>query len=176
MPAATPTSATHRKVSEASASENVPVIAAATANWKQTRPEASLSSDSPSRMCISRLGIGARAAIEDTAIGSVGDTTAASANATASGMVGIIQWIRKPAPITVNTTRPSASSRITPLSRNRPCLGMRQPSRNSSGGRNSRKNSSGSSAYPFLNTPAMIAPRPICTSGNGSENGSTRTR
>lgn len=44
---------------------------------------------------------------------------------------------------------------IAPLSRNRPCLGMRQPSRNSSGGRNSRKNMSGSSAWPRLNTPAI---------------------
>ncbi|MOA49793.1 hypothetical protein D3C78_1727200 [compost metagenome] len=97
-------------------------------------------------MCIRRLGIGAFEAIAPTATGSVGDTIAANAKHTASGITGIIQWISRPAPITVNTTSPNASSRIAPLSRNRPCLGMRQPSRNSSGGRNSRKNTSGSSA------------------------------
>ncbi len=35
---------------------------------------------------------------------------------------------------------------------------------------------SGSSAWPRLNTPAIKAPRPICTSGNGSENGRILTR
>ena len=38
-----------------------------------------------------RLGMGTRAVIADTATGSVGETTAASANATGSGMAGIIQ-------------------------------------------------------------------------------------
>ncbi len=90
-PIASPATATHRKVSEAFASEKVPVITAATAKRKQTRPDASLSSDSPSRMCISRLGIGAREAIELTATGSVGEMIAASAKATASGITGIIQ-------------------------------------------------------------------------------------
>lgn len=85
--------ATHRKVSEAVASEKEPVITAATAKRKQTRPEASLSSDSPSRMCIRRLGIGAFEAIAPTATGSVGETMAASAKHTASGITGIIQWI-----------------------------------------------------------------------------------
>src|SRR5260370_24068302 len=59
-------------------------------------PEASLSRDSPSRMCIKRLGIGTRAAIADT--------IAASAKAMATGISGIIQLIRKPTPTTVNTT------------------------------------------------------------------------
>jgi len=57
----------------------------------QTRPEASFSSDSPSRMCIIRLGIGAREAMAETAIGSVGESTAARAKATANGMAGISQ-------------------------------------------------------------------------------------
>ncbi len=63
----------------------------------------------PSRMCIIRLGMDARWAIAETAIGSVGEITAASAKATASDMAGIIQWMKKPMPMTVNTTRPSAS-------------------------------------------------------------------
>ncbi|CAM5545059.1 hypothetical protein RLIN73S_03710 [Rhodanobacter lindaniclasticus] len=82
----------------------------------------------------------------------------------------------RPAPSTVNTTSPSASARITLRSRIEPSLGMRQPSRNSSGGRNSRKKMAGSSATPCLNTPAITAPSAICTSGSGSENGSMRTR
>ena len=40
----------------------------------------------------------------------VSATMAARAKATASGMAGTSQWIRKPAPTTVNTTRPRASS------------------------------------------------------------------
>ncbi|GHT97745.1 hypothetical protein FACS1894154_01800 [Betaproteobacteria bacterium] len=90
-PSASPARAIHRKVPEADTIEKLPVSAAATAKRKQTRPEASFNNDSPSRICISRFGIGQRATIEDTATGSVGDTTAASANATASGIPGIIQ-------------------------------------------------------------------------------------
>src|SRR5439155_18179188 len=59
-------------------------------------------------------GTGTRAAIAETAIGSVGERTAARANATGSGIAGIIVWMSMPAPTTVNTTRPSASSRIVP--------------------------------------------------------------
>ena len=175
-PMARPASASQRKVRPAEASEKPPVSAAATAKRKHTRPLASLSSDSPSRMCISRFGIGVRAAMALTATGSVGEMMAASAKATACGMAGIIQWIRKPAPITVNTTRPSASSRMMPLSRSRPFFGMRQPSRNSSGGRNSRKKMSGSSSTPCGVTVTTSAPSAICSSGSGSDTGSKRTR
>lgn len=90
-PAAIPTSASCRNVTAAPTSENVPVSAAATAKRKQTRPEASFNSDSPSSTCIMRLGIGTRDVIAETAIGSVGDTIAARANATGSGIAGIIQ-------------------------------------------------------------------------------------
>ncbi len=93
-----------------------------------------------------RLGIGTRAAIAFTAIGSVGDTTAASAKATGNGTIGIRTCTNRPTPSTVKATRPSASSRMTGASRRSPSLGMRQPSTNSSGGRNSRKNRSGSSS------------------------------
>ncbi len=175
-PMATPASATHRNVSVASPSEKVPVRAAATAKRKHTRPLASFSSDSPSRMCIRRGGIGTRAAIDDTATGSVGARIAARAKHTASGSDGISQWIRKPAPSTVNSTRPRASSRIVERSRNSPTLGMRQPSRNSSGGRNTRKKICGSSRTPWPVLPAMAAPSAICISGSGTANGSMRTR
>ena len=59
--------------------------AAAKAKRMHTRPEASLSKLSPWRMCIIRCGTGTRDVIADTAIGSVGERMAASANATASG-------------------------------------------------------------------------------------------
>ena len=151
------------------------VSIAATAKRMQTRPDASLSRDSPSRICIMREGIGTRAAIAETAIGSVGETMAAKAKATGNGTEGIIQCTKKPTPITVKMTRPSAISRMMPLSRKRPSLGMRQPSRNNSGGRNSRKKMLGSSCTRMLVTEAIAAPSPICTSGSGTARGSTRT-
>lgn len=102
--------ATQRKLSVASWTEKAPVSAAAIAKRRQTRPKVSFSRDSPYNMCIIRLGIGARWAMADTAMGSVGERTAARAKATASDTAGIIQWMRRPMPITVNMTRPSANS------------------------------------------------------------------
>src|SRR5690606_41944028 len=87
----TPLPAASRKLADASASEKVPVSAAVTAKLKQTRPVASLSSASPSRMCISCGGSGESWVIAATATGSVGDRIAASANATASGTAGTSQ-------------------------------------------------------------------------------------
>ena len=90
-------------------------------------------------------GSGVRAAIVDTATGSVGDSTAANANATAIGIPGMSQWMKMPMPSTVKTTRPRARLSTAGASRRSASLGMRHPSRNSSGGRNSRKKTSGSS-------------------------------
>jgi hypothetical protein len=45
-------------------------------------------------MCISRAGTGTLAEIAETAIGSVGETIAASAKATAIGIEGISQWAK----------------------------------------------------------------------------------
>ena len=67
--------------------------AAITAIRMQVRPVASFSSASPSRMCIKRAGTGTRAETAATDTASVGDRTAASANATASGIPGISQWM-----------------------------------------------------------------------------------
>ncbi len=73
-------------------------------------------SDSPSRICINLLGVGARAAIADTTT-PVGETMAASAKATASGIAGIIQITNKPTPRTYREEHQAeASSRIVPLS------------------------------------------------------------
>ena len=77
-----------------SVQENTPVSVAATANFSATRPEASLSRDSPSSTCMVCAGMPRLRVIADTATASVGDTTAASAKATVSGISGIIQWMR----------------------------------------------------------------------------------
>src|SRR3546814_14351634 len=104
-PYASPAPATHRKLSAAVLAEKVPVSAAAMAKRRQTSPDASFSSDSPSNMCIIRLGIGTRAATAETAIGSVGDTTAASAKATAISRAGTIQGMNRPMTTTVTKTK-----------------------------------------------------------------------
>ncbi len=114
-----------------------------------------------------RLGIGTRWAMADTAMGSVGERIAASAKATAYGIAGISQWMNRPMPSTVKITSPSASSSTVPLSRNSSSLGMRQPSRNSSGGRNRRKNTCGSSVTLCPVNCTMPNPSAICTSGSG---------
>jgi hypothetical protein len=46
-------------------------------------------------------------------MGSVGEITAGSANATGDGIAGLSQWMNHAAPITVKTTRPSAGPKIT---------------------------------------------------------------
>ena len=90
-PVASPPAATITNVTDASRSENMPVSAAAIANFSATRPDASFISASPSRMCISCGGIRPFPAIPDNATASVGDSTAASANAIGSGNSGISQ-------------------------------------------------------------------------------------
>ncbi len=74
----------------ASRIENMPVSAAAIANFSATRPDASFISASPSRMCIRFAGMRLRLAMPDSATVSVGDSTAASAKATGNGIEGII--------------------------------------------------------------------------------------
>ncbi len=62
-PIATPARASQAKVPKALVREKAPVVAASTAIRMKVRPLASFSRDSPSRMCISRLGMGARPAM-----------------------------------------------------------------------------------------------------------------
>ncbi|MNT53201.1 hypothetical protein D3C72_1902790 [compost metagenome] len=66
-------------------------IATATANFRATRPEASFISASPCRMPMIFFGIRPSPTIPERATASVGDSTAASANAGISGMPGTIQ-------------------------------------------------------------------------------------
>ena len=77
-----------KKLPVAFTSENVPVMAAATANWNDTMPDASLSSDSAFRMLPERLGLSAVSERDATAMGSVGDSAAPKASAAAMGTSG----------------------------------------------------------------------------------------
>src|SRR3546814_12695664 len=98
-----PPIATQANEIDACDSENAPVAAAATANLNVVRPDASFINASPSSTYISCLGMPARPASALTANASVGDSTAASANAPAHGNAGIIQRSRTPTPHTQNT-------------------------------------------------------------------------
>ena len=71
-----------------------PVIAAAIANLNAIRPEASLIRLSPSTMVETRDGMASREVTALTATASVGEITAPSANAAASGRSGTSQCIR----------------------------------------------------------------------------------
>ncbi|MNV82382.1 hypothetical protein D3C71_1761100 [compost metagenome] len=86
-PTARPPTATSTNVRLALASENTPVTAATKANLNVTRPEASFINASPCKMCINGVGRRLRA-IAETATASVGDSTAARANATGNGTAG----------------------------------------------------------------------------------------
>ncbi|MCY1244388.1 hypothetical protein D9M71_585050 [compost metagenome] len=86
-PTARPPTATNTNVRLALASENTPVTAATRANLNVTRPEASFISASPCKMCIKGVGSLLRE-MADTATASVGDSTAARANATGNGTPG----------------------------------------------------------------------------------------
>ena len=99
----------NRKSAVASMSENVPVTAAAMANWKDTMPDASLMSDSPSRMLLERAEMLVSFDSDATATASVGPSAAPKANAANSEMDGTSQLTAKPTMSAVATTRPMAS-------------------------------------------------------------------
>ena len=92
----------NRKSAVASTRENVPVTAAAMANWNATMPEASLMSDSPSRMLVSLES-------DATATASVGPSAAPSAKAANKLMDGTSQWTANPTTSAVASTSPMAS-------------------------------------------------------------------
>src|SRR5690606_5418298 len=100
---------------------------------------------------------------------------AASAKATAMGTAGTSQCTKNPTPTTVNITSPIASDRTDFISRNNAPLGMRQPSRNSSGGINSNRNRCGSKITGKPNQD-KAAPTAICNNGSGTFSGSKRAR
>ena len=91
----------------------MPVVKAATANWNDTTPDASLISDSPDKSTSWRLVSDALWESEATATASVGPSAAPSANAAASGTLGWTILSANPATRIVATTNPTASERTT---------------------------------------------------------------
>ncbi len=89
--------------------ENVPVMAAARANWNETMPDASLSRSSPFKMLACRSGISTSFASEETATASVGPSAAPRAKAAASPIEGMNALTAKPMASVVAMTRPIAS-------------------------------------------------------------------
>jgi len=99
----------NRKSAVASTRENVPVTAAAMANWNATMPEASLMSDSPSRMLLEREEMLVSLESDATATASVGPSAAPSAKAANKLMDGTSQWTANPTTSAVASTSPMAS-------------------------------------------------------------------
>ena len=91
----------------------------ASPNSRATRPLASLTRLSPSRMSTTRCGKPTRLAIDVAAIASVVDTTAPSTNPNCQVKPGMTQRAVRAMPMTVATTRPIASMEmLTRLKRN----------------------------------------------------------
>src|SRR5476651_2738314 len=84
------------KLAAACSMLNVPVSAAATAKRTRTRPAASLSKLSPSRIAISLRGSATRSSTALAAMASGGETIAPSAKQTAQGRPGTIRWATTP--------------------------------------------------------------------------------
>jgi hypothetical protein len=114
------------------------------ANLNAIKPEASLIRLSPSTIVETREGIASREVTALTATASVGEITAPSANAAASGRSGTSQCIKYPTTSTVRKTSPKASSSTGRITLSRSRLGISQPSAKSSGGMKRRKKMSGS--------------------------------
>ena len=112
-PMAMPPKKLTKNVVAASSIEKVPVVSAATANWNDTTPDASLIKDSPDNRTSWRLFNEARCESDATATASVGPSAAPRANAAASGMLGCTKLSTKPTTSIATTTRPTASDTIT---------------------------------------------------------------
>ncbi len=95
----------------ASHGENVPATAATIAVRSSTSAVPSLTRLSPSTMSISRRGTPSRRPIAVAAIGSVGDTTAPSTNASAQAR-SVTACATTATPTVVIATSPTASSEI----------------------------------------------------------------
>ena len=141
-PRTMPPTKTQTSETEASQMEKTPVTRAATANWKETTPDASLSRHSPWRSVFWSLGISTRLPRVVTATASVGPRAAAKAKAAAKGIEGTSQWVKKPTTSTMSSTRPSAKAKTGLRWRQSAFLSDSRASQYSSGAiKNSRKNS-----------------------------------
>src|SRR5213593_1781760 len=142
-PSTNPPPESTKNCSAASRQLNTPVTTAAVANLNATSPEASLIRLSPLTIVATRAGILSLPVTALTATASVGETTAPSANAAASGSSGTSQCSKYPTASTVKSTRPKASSNTGRRTPTRSRFGMTQASAKSNGGMNSRKKTSG---------------------------------
>ena len=175
-PASRPPIATFRNSSVAPPTVNTIVpIATAIANFSATRPDASFIRASPSSTPIMVFGMRPLPTIPPNATASVGESTAARANAATKGTSGNRMCRKYPTPTTVMSTSTSARPKISrPWCKNSR-VGVFHPSANSSGGINSTRKSSGSKSTcrPKCGH-ASRAPIAICISGNGIWNGNIR--
>ncbi len=149
--------------------EKTPVTRAATANWKETTPDASLSRHSPWRSVFWSLGISTRLPRVVTATASVGPRAAAKAKAAAKGIEDTSQWVKKPTTSTMSSTRPSAKAKTGLRWRQSAFLSDSRASQYSSGAiKNSRKNSGSKTMSRCTGVTASSTPRAICTSDTGT--------
>ena len=150
------------------ARENAPVTAAATANWNETTPDASLIRASPWRIAPSRLPSLASFFKAWTATASVGPSAAPNANAAARGIEGTSQWRTNPTHKVITITRPIANETIVVLFSHRLRLSASSASLKSKGAINRTKNSSGSifTSIGEIASIAMPMPRAIWISGD----------
>ena len=166
-PMAMPPKKLTTKSSEAFSSENVPVVAAASSNWNATMPEASLMSDSPSRMLLSRGAMSVSFDSDATATASVGPSAAPSAKAANRPMEGSSHSTANPMMRAVTTTRPMASDSTGRRFFHSAPLSTFLASSNRSGAMNSTRNRSGSSVMLICEgaNRAMSRPNPIWMRG-----------
>ena len=171
-PNATPTSTPPRnakkKFAVAPTSENVPVTAAAMANWNDTMPEASLMMDSLSKILRERAGIFTCFDSEATDTASVGPSAAPKANAAAKGMDGTSQLTANPMIRAEAMTSPTASDSTGRLFSHSAFLSRFLASSYRSGAMNSTRNRLGSKAMLICvpMTSAMSRPSPIWMRGD----------
>ena len=111
-PTASPPTATPRKERAAREGETLPAARAPTARRNSTREEASFTRLSPSSTVTIRRGMGRRWRTEAAATASGGATTAPSAMAAAQGSSGRMSLITTATQAVVNSTQPTASSRM----------------------------------------------------------------
>ena len=150
----------------ASPTSNVPVTAAAMANWNPTMPEASLNNDSPLSTPTWRCESDASWLSELTATASVGPRAAPSASAAASGTTGHAACSVNPTPTIVAMASPTARESESFNDLSSEPLSISCASRYSSGAMNSTMNNSGSSSVSGKNGSCEAStPSAICTSG-----------
>ena len=157
-----------KKFAVAPTSENVPVTAAAMANWNDTMPEASLMMDSLSRMLRDRAGIVTCLASEATDTASVGPSAAPRANAAASGMEGTSHLTANPTMSAEAMTSPTASDSTGRLFSQSACLLRFLASSYRSGAMSRTRNRFGSRSMLICVpiTTAMARPSPIWMRGD----------